>query len=866
MTAADAGQPTTDVPERLGQFLTNHYYAEQLREVLEVPARPASYQPWPEWVPDSIRDLYATQGVDQPWAHQAQAAQALHDGQPVVLSTGTGSGKSLAAWLPILSDLATLGGPELNRISLVSRRPTALYLSPTKALAADQLNSLQQLLAHNPALGVRVTTADGDTQRELKQWSRAHADLVISNPDYIHHAMLSNHGLWTRFLSSLRYLIIDELHSYRGVAGAHMALVVRRLLRVARHYGAQVSVIALSATSADPAGVLARFLGIDQQQVVSVSEDGSPAGVRRLFLWQPALLGAAGVATNETPAPAVSQVAGADPWEVPAPALSEEVSGTDPGVTSEPDAEQPLAPELAFQRRAVTTEAAHLSAEFVRLGARSLTFVRSRYAAEQVAQVTRRLLDFTDPELAPLVAAYRGGFLPEERRELEDLIRRGKLRSLSTTNALELGIDLSALDATITAGWPGTRASLWQQSGRSGRAGRDGVSVFVAAEDPLDQYFLDHPQELLDPPEPTAFEVSNPFVLGPHLCAAAAELPLTEADFGVFGFAGSGPADSPQAGAEFLAKMVAAGWLSKRPAGWFWNATLGVRAHDLADLRGMGTQVQVVLEDSGQVIGQVDQASAQNLVHPGAIYVHQAKLFEVQSLTDEVAIVRPYRGDLRTRPSEHVSVEVLQVEDEFSTHDGLVRWHFGTVNVITETTDYDILRVPGMVFVANRRLSLPPRILETKSVWWTVDPSVPKSLGIDPAVLPGSLHGAEHALIGILPLLASCDRWDLGGLSTDLHPQTGLPTVFVHDAVAGGAGFARAAFEQARAWVIRTGSAVADCSCDGGKDDLGSNGCPRCVQSPKCGNRNEPLDRAGAARLLRYLALGLDPQTSQDVE
>ena len=849
---------------------------DRLAGFIDLPGRTEHLAGWPQWVPAPVRDAFAADGVRTPWSHQVQAADALHSGQHTMLATGTGSGKSLAAWSPILSDLTELGQRETARISEVGRRASAIYLSPTKALAADQFTSLQKLInATDPPLPVVAAVADGDTPSELKRWARANADVIVTNPDYLHHAMLPSHKLWVRILRALRYVIVDEVHSYRGVAGAHMALVVRRLLRVARFYGANPTVIALSATVSQPADLLGRFLGIDSFEVCAITEDGSPAAAKHLALWRPAQISGLGLANasaepgwqdggaysgvyNGISAEVSTEGDGflslgraepdADPWATGTTngGIVDDRAGNEhediTNLSGTDDSESVLAAHLQSQRRAVSSEAAYLTADFLKIGARVLTFARSRYGAEQIKQIAQRALEGTHVPPS-VIAAYRGGYLPEERRELEAALRDGRLRALATTNALELGIDVSGLDATVTAGWPGTRASLWQQAGRAGRGGTEGVSVFVASENPLDNYLLEHPQSLTDPAEPSVFDTANPFVLGPHLCAAAAEVPLTEMDFLTFELPDS----------QVVEQLVEVGLLSRRPSGWFWNATLPYKAHELANLRGMGTQVQVMDMRDGSVIGSVDAASAQGLVHPGAIYIHQSRTFEVKELREEAALVVPYCGDLRTRPTEHVTVQIVEDQERWTEPGGLFTCHFGTVDVITTITDYDVLRIPGMYFVANHPLSLPPRTLRTKATWWTIDPLVFEQLSIEGCYVPGTLHAAEHASIAILPLLATCDRWDLGGLSAQYHEQTQMPTIFVHDAVTGGAGFARRGFERVREWLGMTMQVVRNCGCDAGADAMGSNGCSACVQSPKCGNGNEPLDRAGAARLLQYL-------------
>ena len=574
-----------------------------------LPGRPERIADWPQWVCPALADAWARRGVERPWIHQREAMDALREGRDVVLATGTGSGKSLAAWTPILSDLVE--AEDSSRISAIHRRPTALYLAPTKALAADQLASLMALLGQDvtpeDAQGdgdpegcpgfvderlrrVRATTVDGDTPREAKEWARAGADLILSNPDFLHYVMLPSHQRWSRFLASLRLIVIDEAHHWRGVTGSHIALVVRRLLRVAHHLGADPRVIMLSATVRDAAAVGRALTG---RAAVAITEDGSPAGAHELVLWQGAIM------ADESEVDISSFLAALD-----AP------SGT-------------ATLKVPIVRRSAGVEAANLAAAFVEEGARLLAFVRSRAGAEAVAAQVRDRLSARGSPNAGRVGAYRGGYLPEERRALEEALRTGAVRALATTSALEMGLDISGLDATITVGWPGTRASLRQQIGRAGRAGAPGTSVLIASDNPLDAYLVRHPDHILGEVEASVIDPSNPWVLAPHVAAAAAEIPITPSDITYFGLELRG----------IVGRLVADGYLKRRPTGYFWDATRPERPCDLTDLRGAAGDVQIVDAATGTVIGTIDQASADAHVFPGAIYIHQGRTFHVLALS-----------------------------------------------------------------------------------------------------------------------------------------------------------------------------------------------------------------------------------------
>jgi DEAD/DEAH box helicase domain-containing protein len=486
-------------------------------------------------------------------------------------------------------------------------------------------------------------------------------------------------------------------------------------------------------------------------------------------------------------------------------------------------------------RRAASSETADLLADLVAEGVRTLAFVRSRRGAEQVAMTAAELLAEVDPSLPARVASYRGGYLPEERRAIEESLRSGALTGLAATNALELGIDISGLDAVLMAGFPGTRAAVWQQVGRAGRGARDALGVLIARDDPLDTYLVTHPEALLGRPvEATIFDPTNPYVLGPHLCAAAQESPLTEADLPMFG---------PTA-RDVVDNLTAGGLLRKRPRGWFWTDRR--RAADLADIRSSGgSPVQLVEAGTGRVVGTVDAASSHGTAHAGAVYVHRGETWLVRSLDleENVAVIERAEPDYSTSAREVTDITIV-AEREHADWAGC-RLSFGEVDVSHQVVSFLKRRQPGGEVLGEEPLDLPERALRTSAVWWTVPEHVLAEAGISAADLPGAAHAAEHCSIGLLPLFATCDRWDIGGVSTALHPDTGLLTVFVYDGHPGGAGFAERGFRAARAWLTATRDTILACGC--------AEGCPSCIQSPKCGNQNNPLDKVGAARLLDAL-------------
>ena len=733
-----------------------------------LPARAARTVAMPGDLPAELITRLDELGVTQLWSHQAEALRRSRDGEHLVLATGTASGKSLAYQLPALERLAA------------DDRSVVLQLSPTKALAHDQLRALRQLRL--PWL--RAAVLDGDTPHPEREAVRRSANWIVTNPDLVHASLLGAHQRWADVLHRCAIVIVDEAHVARGVFGSHVALVLRRLRRLLERYGADPRFLLASATIGNPEAHAGALTGLP---VTAVVGDGSPHGPLHLGLWLPPL------------------------------------------------------EEDGQRRRSSLREAAHLLAAFVAADVQTLTFTRSRKAAEVVALIARERLadqhDGTGQPLAGMVAAYRAGYLAAERRELEEGLREGRLRGVAATEALELGIDVTGLDAVVLAGWPGTTASFWQRVGRAGRRGAAAASVLVAEEDPLDHYLVTHPRELLTrDPEEAIVDPTNPVLLAPHLRCACQEAPLDEAEATAW-FGSEAPA--------LLAADVTAGRLRRRAGRHYWTARH--RAASEVGLRSTGgTPVRIVDVSTGQVIGDVDEVRAPRQVHTGAIHLHQGRVLRVGALDLDahVALVEDAGSTgLTTRPRTDTDLRVVEVEEH-------ARWQqatigYGRVEVTSRVTGYEVLRVGTGEVLERVDLDLPPTELRTRAVWWSVPEGVLDEAGLEPRRVPGSLHAAEHAAIGMLPLLALCDRWDLGGLSTALHPDTGQPTVFIYDGIPGGAGLAARSYRRCPEHLQATRATIASCACLAG--------CPSCVQSPKCGNGNDPLDKLGAVLLLDLL-------------
>jgi len=638
------------------------------------------------------------------------------------------------------------------------------------------------------ALGVdraRPAIYDGDTPREQRAQIRRQANVVLTNPDMLHMGILPNHPAWGDFFANLAVVVIDEAHVYRGVFGSHVANVLRRLRRIADAYGTAPRFLLASATVANPAELAEQLTGLDD--VAVIDRDGAPGARRTVAMWNP-----------------------------------------------------PITDTKLATRRSVLAEAADLLAELVQEGARTIVFMRSRKAVELMARfATLELERRGRADLAERIAPYRAGYTPQQRRELERRLAEGELLGVVSTNALELGIDIGSLDAAICVTFPGTVASLRQMWGRAGRRGR-GLAVYVAGEDALDQFFCRHPDEFLDRPvEAAILDPGNEQIHAAHLLCAAHEGPLEPADGATLG----------RGLEEAAERLVSSGDLRRRPDGTFVpRRTDGYPAADVALRSASRDGVVIVDGDSGELLGTVDLARSHSTVHAGAIYLHGGRSFEVAELDlhNRRAVVAPFSGDWYTQPKRETETHIERLLDRRETLG--VRLSFGSVVVTDQVLAFQRKRLSDHEAVDLVALDLPPTSFSSQALWYEFDEAVLRS-NVPLDKLLGSLHAAEHCQIAVLPLLAMCDRWDIGGLSTNLHPQTGGATIFIYDGHPGGIGIARRGFDAFEALVDDAHRLVSECPCE--------RGCPSCVQSPKCGNLNEPLAKAGCAELMgRMLAAG----------
>jgi DEAD/DEAH box helicase domain-containing protein len=742
--------------------------------------------------PDVIAGLERV-GIERLYSHQAQALACAWK-RTTIVTTGTASGKSLCFNLPTLDTLCS------------DAFARALYLYPTKALAQDQARALN---AFGLPKQIRPAIYDGDTPRDARGDVRRKANVVLTNPDMLHLGILPHHGSWERLFAHLRIVVVDEAHVYRGVFGSHVANVLRRLLRVAAAYGSDVRVLLASATIANPVELAERLTGLED--VALVDDDGSPTPRRQIAMWNP-----------------------------------------------------PFTDEALGARRSALGEAAELLARLVRDGARCICFMKSRKGVELLARMVTEDLQRTDTDLAERVAPYRAGYTPQQRRELEARLMNGELRAVITTDALELGIDIGELDAAVVVTFPGTVAALRQMWGRAGRRGK-GLAVYVAGEDALDQFFCRHPDEFLERPvEAAILDHESAQIHQAHLLCAAYEGPLEQADTEFFG-------PRFEAHAEAL---VSAGLLRKRTAkrspedgGGSAESYVLRRPADYpaakVSLRSSSPESFAIVDvSSGELLGQTEAARAHSTIHDGAIYLHQGRSYEVRELDLENrrALVAPSSGDWYTQPKRETDTNIERLLDRRETLG--VTLSFGEVSVTETVLGYQRKRLSDHAQVDLVMLDLPQTSFSTQALWFELDGAALSGLRRTPGsggglkesegtggemtipmdALLGSLHATEHAQIAVLPLIAMCDRWDIGGLSTNAHPQTGGPTIFIYDGHPGGIGITRLAYQRFEELCRDAHRLISECPC--------KSGCPSCVQSPKCGNLNEPLSKAGAKVLL----------------
>lgn len=698
------------VEEFLELLKSKDSLSDRLAHIKELEARQALFEPLPQLDP-RLREALQRAGITLLYRHQLRAIQEVRRGQSVLVASGVGSGKSLAYLLPVIES------------ALVGE--TSLLLFPTKALAQDQLRLITGLMPE-----VVVGTYDGDTPRDERSYLRENAKIILSNPDMLHLGILPGHRRWAKFFSKLRFVVVDEIHIYRGVFGSNVANVLRRLERIASHHRSSPLYICTSGTIANPVQHCELLTG---KKVVLVSEDTSPRGKRFVVLWNP-----------------------------------------------------PLEPGLPTRRNALW-EAKELLLELIRGGIQTIAFTQTRRSAEILCRVVKESLG----EDSELVASYRAGYLPEERREIEKALASKKLLAVVSTNALELGIDIGSLDCSVIVGYPGSIASFWQQAGRAGRSPRTSLVVFIASPSGIDQYLVNHPEYLFGRnPERVVINPLNPEILKAHLVCSTHELPMTESELEAFT---SGTLESPNK-------------LRKSAGLYFCN---GFPAGEV-DLRTAGTPF-IVRDTSGRSIGTVDQSRAFAELHPEAIYLHLTRPYIIRELDIDarLAIAEPVNVDYYTVAMTENEIHIVEEELRRGWHELSIR--FGRVLVRTRYPAFKKIRLSRAETVGYGELDLPEVELATEATWLVPPAWDARKLE--------ALFGFSHLLGQVAPLFLMCDTRDIL-LSVEMGADE-APSIFFYDCYAGGIGFARSAFERIEEIVRASEEHLHNCYC--------SEGCPGCV-------------------------------------
>ncbi|MCL5104417.1 MAG: DEAD/DEAH box helicase [Armatimonadetes bacterium] len=756
-----------DAGEFLESIKASKDYRDQIVHVEGIPRRSAVYSEVDPPVGGQIGEALRAQGITRFYSHQAESVEAVRRGENIVVVTATASGKTLCYNVPVIESLES------------NPKSRAIYIYPTKALAQDQLGKLREYGIED----IKAATYDGDTPRQERPFVKAGANIVLTNPDMLHVGILPYHTTWSDLFRNLKYVVIDEVHSYRGVFGAHVANIIRRLRRIAEFYGSRPQFVCASATVRDPGRLVRDLTGVDARVI---DNDGSPSGPKSFIFWNPPFLAKKG------------------------------------------------------ERRSANSEAVELFTRMIRAGIRTIVFTKARKTAELILRYAKKSLQDNKSPLADRIMAYRAGYRPAERREIERRLFDGELIGVTSTTALEVGVDIGGLDGVIMTGYPGTVASTWQQAGRAGRGMEQSVAVLIALENPIDQYLMRNPEYFFSSEHEIAIiDSQNPYILADHLLCAAYELPIEELEVErVFG----------ERAWEVMGALGELGQLSYRRRFYWSGIEYPARSVNIRSASSESYSI-VSVECGGMLLGTVDASSAFDVVHPGAVYLHAGESYVVTrlDLVERVAYVERSEVNYYTTPGSHTCLAVTRQVD-FKTV-GVVEARFGDVAVSNRVTHFWRKQLFTEQAIDKTPLDLPETELATEAAWVVLpDDLVARAIGrgFD---IPGTIHAIEHAAIGILPLFALCDRQDIGGVSHPAHPDAdNLAAIFIYDGYSGGVGLSRTAYDMMDELLAATLKTIGDCACE--------DGCPSCIQSPKCGNNNEPLDKAGAAYVLRELLAG----------
>ncbi|NNF99255.1 MAG: DEAD/DEAH box helicase [Desulfobacteraceae bacterium] len=744
------------VKEYIQALMQSPDFRSRVRYHQVIDERQAAYAaPEKAW-PEDINGILKKSHIAGLFRHQAAAVDLIRAGIHTVVATPTASGKSIIYNLPALERI----------ISTPSAK--ALYIFPLKALAQDQLRTFTKISDMCTTVHPTAAIYDGDTTPWFRKKIRENPpNVIMTNPEMIHLSFLPYHRKWAPFWSDLQVVAVDEVHTYRGIMGSHMANVFRRLLRICRHYDAAPVFSFTSATVANPAQLARELTGLE---VTTIDQNAAPSGRRHVVFIND---------TDNSPAHCAIQL---------------------------------LKAALPRQLRTIVYTQSRKMAELISIWAQNGA---GKYAGR--------------------ISAYRAGFLPEERRRIEARLASGELLAVISTSALELGIDIGDLDLCILVGYPGTIVSTWQRGGRVGRSGQESALILVAGEDALDQYFMNNPEDFFSRrPESAILNPHQPGVLEKHMVCAAAELPWKAEEIG----------GSPAPFRVAAERLVSSGALIKDRSGEVYYSSQKY-PHRHVDLRGAGRRLQIKSLPTGEIIGEIDHNRAQREVHPGAVYIHMGQTYRIESYLPEAGLIEaiPRKSTYYTQIKAFSEIEILEIAEEKKVFGTMC--YRGRVKVTDQVLGFYQKQVRTGKRLQYVALDLPPLTFETQGVWFTIDANYHRKTENSDYDFMGTIHAAEHAVIGIFPLLVMADRNDLGGVSTPYHPQMSAAAVFIYDGIEGGAGLCYAAYDRAGELMTTALNAIIRCPCD--------NGCPSCVQSPKCGNGNRPMDKNGAGFLLRQM-------------
>jgi DEAD/DEAH box helicase domain-containing protein len=759
----------------------------QVYHVEEVKEREARYAEVE--VEPRVRAALVARGIQRLYTHQAEAIQHVRNGRNVVVVTGTASGKTLCYHIPILET------------HLADPTATALAIYPTKALAQDQFRVLSELAEGIAGPKLVAGPYDGDTPAPQRRKLRDKGTVILTNPDMLHQGILPNHARWARFFSNLRFVVIDEVHAYRGVFGSHLANVVRRLHRICRHFGSRPQFICSSATIANPKEHAERIIG---EPTELVTNDGSPRGRKRFLLWNPPLL-------------------------------------RDEGPPSE-------AWQTGGERRSALWTAVKLMASLVKSGIQTIAFTQTRLATELILKRARTLLEPHSPKLAERVHSYRGGFLPEERREIERRLASGEILGIASTNALELGIDIGSLDACILVGYPGTIASLWQRAGRAGRGADDALVILVAQNSPIDQFLMYHPDYVFaKSPERAIVDPDNPHIVVGHLKCALHELPLPDEGVSSFG-------EYAQPILELLEENGVARHIESK---WYWASGQYPAAE--VNLRNLCGPVYTIQDTTSKdnVIGTMDEVSALSQLHSHAVYLHAGETYFVNQLDLEKKIAFVERRDLDYYTQAVQSSEIRIDKTEREEPWGSSTVAFGDVTVTTHIPMFKKVKLHGRDSIGFEKLELPPQELETVALWLVPSERARELVQAQGRVFAEGLTGIANALVEVAPMFVMCDVQDIGVVVDSRN--LGKDAIFLYDRYPGGMGYAERCVEVIGDLLGSVHTVVSQCGC--------ADGCPSCVGAPVPAFALSDLDSATrgripdkeAALLILHETLGLPP-------